>query len=71
MARGPAGDGNNLGYQRPSNGAFLFLFACACSAIADGLVNSLSSSGRRITMHSSHIEKDTMRARGGAQYGHA
>jgi uncharacterized membrane protein YoaK (UPF0700 family) len=57
IARSFAGDDKNfvasISYQQPSSSAFLF--ACSCSAFAAGVINSLSSSARRITVRSSHV----------------
>jgi uncharacterized membrane protein YoaK (UPF0700 family) len=42
-----------VSYQQPAYSGFLF--ACACSAFAAGILNSLSSFGRRITVRSAHV----------------
>jgi uncharacterized membrane protein YoaK (UPF0700 family) len=44
---------SSVSYQQPAYSGFLF--ACACSAFAAGILNSLSSFGRRITVRSSHV----------------
>jgi uncharacterized membrane protein YoaK (UPF0700 family) len=57
IARNIAGDdktfASSVSYGRASSSAFLF--ACACSAFAAGVLNALSSSGRRITIRCAHV----------------
>ena len=44
---------SKVNYQEPSSAGFLF--ACCCAAFAAGVLNTLSSLGRRITLRSSHM----------------
>ena len=57
VARSFTGDAKDfastVNYQEPSSAGFLF--ACCCAAFAAGVLNTLSSLGRRITVRSSHV----------------
>ena len=44
---------SKVNYLEPSSAGFLF--ACCCAAFAAGVLNTLSSLGRRITLRSSHM----------------
>lgn len=57
VARSFTGDAKDfagtVNYQDSSSGSLLF--ACCCAAFAAGVLNTLSSLGRRITVRSSHV----------------
>jgi uncharacterized membrane protein YoaK (UPF0700 family) len=57
VARSFTGAANNfagtVNYQESSSAGFLM--ACCCAAFAAGVLNTLSSLGRRITVRSSHV----------------
>jgi uncharacterized membrane protein YoaK (UPF0700 family) len=57
VARSFTGDAKNfaatVNYQESSSAGFLM--ACCCAAFAAGVLNTLSSLGRRITVRSSHV----------------